>query len=142
MREAIQRALSKLPQRDVSIRASRAGGDQTEAGIGLWTKVSIRASRAGGDLLICKSCRQMVVSIRASRAGGDPTPSALLAGVWFQSAPPVREAMTAHQLLDLPDGVFQSAPPVREAMISALEEGARAMVSIRASRAGGDRLDR
>ena len=57
----------------------------------------------------------------------------------FQSAPPAREA-TRCQINYVPALEFQSAPPAREATIGFLLAAATLSVSIRASRAGGDKL--
>ena len=78
------------------------------------------------------------VSIRASRAGGDVKRAGITIELLkFQSAPPAREATRAERV-QMPDWVFQSAPPAREATPVPPPASVHAVVSIRASRAGGD----
>jgi len=79
-------------------------------------KVSIRAPRAGGDLAPAPAPTRVLVSIRAPRAGGDE-----------RRAPPTTRRRA-----------FQSAPPVRGAMTQLQLSRPRRLVSIRAPRAGGD----
>jgi len=86
--------MDSSPAGDVSIHASRTGGDPTPAGAGQVAKVSIHASRTGGDRLSIGAGRSFArVSIHASRTGGDVksiiVPSVL---ILFQSTPPAREA--------------------------------------------------
>ena len=150
---------------EVSIRASRAGGDQGFRDLLTGGSVSIRASRAGGDCAALGAARSEGVSIRASRAGGDEldvvreamgtsfnprlprgrrqeTPEGLKICTKFQSAPPAREATVPFTV---------EAYPVRQVSIRASRAGGDApkiscrqgtAVSIRASRAGGDELPR
>ncbi len=55
--------------------------------------ISIHASREGGDEILDKYCEYYQISIHASREGGDWSFVAFISSpVLFQSTPPVREA--------------------------------------------------
>ena len=78
------------------------------------------------------------VSIRASRAGGDATASAEShASRGFNPRLP-RGRRRGRRFPAVYERVFQSAPPAREATSASTFTGLGKIVSIRASRAGGD----
>ena len=57
---------------DISIHASRVGGDQRAESNLPNNRISIHASRVGGDDTLCSQTRQRNnISIHASRVGGD-----------------------------------------------------------------------
>ena len=118
-REATTKLAREYAAAEVSIRASRAGGDVRGVPAVGRTQVSIRASRAGGDQGTSVAVGgSPVVSIRASRAGGDCG--------W-----PARRTRTSSFNPRLPRG---RRPDLIRARAPAPE------VSIRASRAGGDEV--
>ncbi len=157
--------LLNLQARAVSIRASRAGGDGHGGPPGERLQSfnprlprGRRPTRAH-EYVFLLSFQSAPPAREATRAGyviARPFP--------FQSAPPAREATVREPpSLDrqrgfnprLPRGrrrveasivtpatVFQSAPPAREATVSIWTWAIADYVSIRASRAGGDRLCR
>ena len=183
-REATRRMIS-FPSSSISFnprlpRGRRpCSGTLAEAG----ERVSIRASRAGGDDLLCATEYPLLVSIRASRAGGDRSvmrsPQArccfnprlprgrrrdpgehTAAGACFNPRLPRGRRLqfqcpsfAAYSCFNprLPRGRrqengeedrdlqrFQSAPPAREATWDDHHGYLEIPVSIRASRAGGD----
>ncbi len=125
-------------------------------------QVSIRASRAGSDQSYCAH-EQPQDEFQSAPPVREATSPLLVAValVLFQSAPPVREATAELAVLDyaapvsirasragsdstpvtsVPQDVqFQSAPPVREATSDRGQGRLLRCVSIRASRAGSDR---
>src|SRR5258706_52786 len=103
--------------RNVSIHASRVGGDDSDMIFPRNALVSIHASRVGGDILRLK--------ISPTKCQFQSTPpvweaticaSTVMLGAMFQSTPPVWEA-TSGPARDLRDYVFQSTPPVWEATL-------------------------
>ena len=115
-REATDSPGAPYGQAQVSIRASRAGGDIAGGAkrVGV-LGVSIRASRAGGDQARRGNGRRQVVSIRASRAGGDGPYAVPSAGVtcFNPRLPRGRRLFVLRGCARY--GRFQSAPPAREA---------------------------
>ncbi len=83
----------------VSIRAARAGRDNSSGIEKVWLPVSIRAARAGRDVRSIQAWgSDRSVSIRAARAGRDElTPSNDPDGEVFLSARPVRAATARRQ---------------------------------------------
>ena len=102
-------------------------------------EVSIRASRAGGDAAEHRQRHRATVSIRASRAGGDVILDAdATARTMFQSAPPAREATPPGFACLSGHARFNPRLPRGRRLLPLLVPPLRLRVSIRASRAGGD----
>src|SRR5258706_207674 len=123
----------------VSIHASRVGGDKR-----LWalckinSSVSIHASRVGGDERNPSHCQSKRASIHASRVGGNGVFSFVVFGcLGYNPRRPCgrrpRNSDDHHQTR-----LFQSTPPVWEATNHIFSLPYFFMVSIHASRVGGD----
>ena len=101
--------------------------------------VSIRASRAGGDETLSRSHGELEKFQSAPPAREATRAERVQMPAWvFQSAPPAREATPPSCSRLVNCDMFQSAPPAREATGQGVDSGGLDGVSIRASRAGGD----
>ena len=103
------------------------------------TNISIHASRVGGDIKALRPPTPRIISIHASRVGGDPSISSRpLTYTYFNPRLPGGRRLT-------PDGYhgwvfpFQSTPPGWEATYAAYKAQLVELISIHASRVGGDR---
>ncbi len=185
-REATRRQPVLSSARRVSIRASRAGGDEEREGrlvrsdcfnprLPRGRRLRRRAGRGAVRRFnprLPRGRRRQAFHLRTASASFNPRlprgrrPSFLstsISSLVFQSAPPAREATSARPTSST-RGPFQSAPPAREATpcqysraVALLFQSAppareatprfcaislASQVSIRASRAGGDRVGR
>jgi len=141
VRGAMERCKSRGHAPAVSIRAPRAGGDDTGNTYRGLDHVSIRAPRAGGDVehTPC-GLLSAAVSIRAPRAGGDlaiSIPHARCCG--FNPRPPCG-GRSPSRTKCTGRGSFNPRPPCGGRSTDVLAQIQAAQVSIRAPRAGGDRL--
>ncbi len=152
---------SKRADEEISIHASRVGGDVILDVIGNICGISIHASRVGGDVVMAArltdqrkfqstppgweatavrehTVRGSLISIHASRVGGDENGYFIQASPpLFQSTPPGWEATNALQTAHMVK-IFQSTPPGWEATVCFPLFGSTMHISIHASRVGGD----